>query len=119
MIASKFIAAIGALGSIAASSNWGVTSTASPATAPNRTLTVPVANPGNLRFDITSAPAAGTLEYRKNSGAYTSFSDEAVVNFANGDTLNFRLTGASDSANITIYDNTTGASVGTCSLVTS
>lgn len=103
---------------ITVSSNWGVTSTASPATAPNRTLTVPAGNPGNLRFDITTAPV-GTLEYRKNSGSYTTFSDEAVVNFADTDTLNFRLTGASDSANITIYDNTTGASVGTCSLVTS
>ena len=103
---------------ITASSNWGTTTSASPATAPNRTLTVPATNPGNLRFDITSAPV-GTLTYRKNSGSYTGFSDEAVVNFANTDTLNFRLTGASDTASITIYDNTTGTIVGTCLLNTS
>lgn len=103
---------------ITVSSNWGTTSTASPATAPNRTLTVPSGNAGNLRFDLFVVPT-GTIEYRKNSGTYTSFVDDDVVNFANGDTLNFKLTGASDQATIRVYDTQTGVQVGTCILMTS
>jgi hypothetical protein len=49
----------------------------------------------------------GTAAYSKNAGAFTTYTNDTVVTFANGDTLAFRLTGASgDSMTIQVFDTT-------------
>lgn len=97
-------------------SNWGVVVGNNPAAA-NKTLTVPAGNNGNIRF-VLGAVDSGVVQYRKNSGTYTTFSDGEVVNFANGDTLNFRLLGATsgDTGAVEAFNNHPGlttTSIGT------
>jgi hypothetical protein len=91
---------------IAVDTNWGVSSGASPRALPDRTLRVPVGNPGDILLDITITPA-GTFAYRKNSGSWTTFTDNTVVTgFVNGDTLGFQLTGGGDTGAVSVKDNT-------------
>jgi hypothetical protein len=106
-----------AAASITVDANWGVTTSASPAISPNRTLTVP-GGTRNIRFDVTTAPS-GTLEYSKNAGAYATVTDEGTLSVSTSDTLRFRLTGGGDGAVIVVYDNVTSKQVGTCTLNTS
>lgn len=99
--------------------NWGVQGGgATPQTSVAKTLTVPGGNPGNVLLHLTLAPS-GTIQYVKNGGAGVTFSADTIVNFANTDTLAFKLIGAGDIANISVIDNTTGTSIGTCSISTS
>ena len=98
--------------------NWGNQGGgASPQTSVAKTLTVPSGNPGNVLLHLTTAPA-GTIQYIKNGGVATTFSGDTVVNFANTDTLAFKLTGAGDLANIAVSDNTFGSSIGNCLIST-
>lgn len=99
-------------------SNWDSPTGAQPQTTASRTIVVPGGNGGVLRWDIIGA-TGGTLQYQKNSDAYATVTDGATVTFANGDTLNFKLTGGGTDAQLFVYDNLTGAVVGfttiTCS----
>ena len=98
--------------------NWGTQGGgASPQTSTAKTLTVPAGNPGNVLLHYTVAPT-GTGQYIKNGGAPVTFTVDTVVNFANTDTLAFKLTGAGDIMNVTVTDNTTSAVIGTISLST-
>lgn len=91
--------------------NWGSTTSASPATSANRTLTVPSGNPGTVRFNIVSNDA--TLQYSYNSGSFTTVTDEGTLSVADSSTLQFKFTGASaEGATVEVYDNTTGDLVG-------
>ena len=107
----SFFATLGG-GPVRASSDWGTTSGASPHSSPSRTLTVPGGNPGNLRLNVAGAGSA--IEYKKNAGAFTGFVDGATITVANGDTLQFRLTGSSsDNMIVTVTDTTKSVTVGT------
>lgn len=107
-----FIATMGKLKPITASSNWGVNLGVSPLVSASRTMTVPGGNPGNIKFTAVSTDA--TFEYRKNAGAYATVTEGLVVSVATSDTINFRLTGTSGtSADVTVIDNTVGDTVGT------
>jgi hypothetical protein len=98
-------------GPITVSADWGVESGASPLVSAARTLTVPAGNPGQLLFTLIFNDA--TLEYSINGGAYASVTGGETPTVTNGQTLRFRLTGASlDGANVEVYDNTTDTLVG-------
>jgi hypothetical protein len=98
--------------------NWGTSGpSATPITSATKTLTVPAGNPGNVLLHLVTAPS-GTIGYSKNAAAFTSFTVDTVVNFADTDTLAFRLTGAGDFVSLTVTDNTVLVSVGTCIMST-
>jgi hypothetical protein len=117
MSARQQMLAASGVASITIPSNWGSQNGNSPQTSATKTLTVPGGNPGNLLFDIITTPS-GSFQYIKNAGAPVTVTDLQVVNFANGDTLAFRLTGDADLADLLVKDNTTLASVGTCTIST-
>lgn len=105
-------------GPITVPSNWGVEGpSASPITSTAKTLTVPAGNSGDIRMHIFVAPS-GTIEYIKNGGAATTITQDLIVNFANGDTLADKLTGASDLSNIQFYDKDTDVLIGNSALNT-
>jgi hypothetical protein len=107
----------GGLAPITIPSNWGITGpSASPVTSVTKTLTVPAGNSGDLLFHLTTAPT-GTIGYSKNAAAFVNFTVDTTVNFANTNTLAFKLTGGGDNAALTVTDVTTGGQVGTCSLL--
>lgn len=75
----------------------------------NVTLTYTTSSPRTFSISFSGV---GTLQYRVNSGTYTSGSSFSV---ATGDTLNFKYlnhTGIYESQTVTINDNTRGGSVG-------
>ena len=102
---------------ITTSSGWGLTSGASPQTSPTRTLTVPVGSTGDVRLRINVLPA-GTLAYSKNAAAFVGIAVDTTVNFANTDTLAFKLTGAADDAEVTALDLVYNTVIGNCTLHT-
>jgi hypothetical protein len=98
--------------------NWGTSGpSASPITSATKTLTVPAGNPGNVLLHLVTAPA-GTIGYSKNAAAFINFTIDTVVNFANTDTLAFKLTGAGDFVSLTATDNTSGTPIGSCIMST-
>jgi hypothetical protein len=64
-------------------------------TGPVRTVTVPEANSGNIRFESVQNEGSGSVLYSKNGGAFTVLASNDVVNFssADTDTLQMRATG--------------------------
>ena len=111
---AAFIGAMGKIGSITVSSDWGTTNGAgSTITSPSRTMTVPGGNPGNVTL-TKSADSAATEQYQIDAGSFTSFSTGAVVAITNGQTLTFRMTGTAvtNLSTITVTDSTTGAAIG-------
>lgn len=117
-----FFGSAGAAGTpapITVSSNWGSTGPgASPQTSPTRTLTVPALNPGSLYFSVTGT-GASSVTVSQNSGTFTSLTDGGGLTVANGDTLAFKLTGASRTATIAVTDTAAATSVGSCTLTNS
>lgn len=92
--------------------NWGISSGISTTrTSSTRTLTVPAGNPGVIRFSLSGS--SGDFYYQKNGGSFTLFVHNSTLSVANGDTLALRFVGTSPSTGeITVYDNSLGASVG-------
>lgn len=92
--------------------NWGISSGVSTTrTSSTRTLTVPAGNPGVIRFSLSGS--SGDFYYQKNGGSFTLFIHNSTLSVANGDTLALRFVGTSPSTGeITVYDNSLGASVG-------
>jgi hypothetical protein len=78
---------------------------------------VPAGNPGDIRFEITSAPTGATLSY---SGSQTGVVTDGLVvpGYAHGDTLTITLSGAATSATVQVYDQTTGVQISTNSTLT-
>ena len=98
-------------------SNWGGFSGASPQTSTTKTLTVPAGSTGDVRLRINTLPA-GTLAYSKNAAAFVGIAVDTTVNFANTDTLAFKLTGAADDAGVTALDLVYNTVIGNCTLHT-
>lgn len=53
-----------------------------------------------LRFDVSEYGDPGTVQYRKNGGSYVGYSNGSTLSVANGDTLNFRLSGGGPNTSI-------------------
>lgn len=106
--------------SITVSSNWGfVNSATSPATTTGtHTLTVPGGNSGDIKFTYVQVIGTPTPQYQKNGGTWTTFTQNQVINFANGDTIQLRGSGmlSGDQITMALYDNTTTAGIGTADL---
>ena len=89
----------------------------SPVTSATRTVTVPAGNTGDLRFNnIVNDGSA--FEYSKNAGAFTTISEDLVVNFADTNTLAVRATLpiALDECTFDLVDQTMAANVGSYTL---
>lgn len=101
-------------------SNWGSSGPAgAPLLSAVKTVTVPAGNPGNVRFHLSVLPA-GNMQYIKNGGANNNIStSDTVANFANGDTIQFRLPNATDTATVVVTDDSLSTSIGSCQLTTS
>lgn len=92
------------------------TAVAGVATSTTRTITVPVGNSGNIRFeDYVDVGTVTASQTSKNGGAFTGASDPTTITFANGDTLAFRTNGnnAGESRTFTLIDDTTSQIIGT------
>lgn len=108
---------VGSIAPITIPSNWGITGPGpAPQTSAAKTLTVPSGNSGDLLFHFTLIP--GTFQYRKNGGAFVGFSGDTTVNFADGDTLTFKLVSAADEGRVTVTDVSTNTSVGSSDIST-
>lgn len=101
-ILHAFIATLGAAPApITVTTTWGGTSGSrlGTVTAVAQTINVPVGHPGNLNLSFSiSAGTPGTVQYQKNAGTWTAVAlspSVTAVNFANTDTLNFRVLAAS------------------------
>lgn len=101
--------------SITVSSNWDSPSGATPQTTATRTLTVPSLNPGVLIFTVVTT---GTTTYSKNAGAFTALTDTMTLTIASGDTLALRLAGATKTASISVFDNSTSTLIGSTTIAT-
>lgn len=98
--------------SITIPSNWGYIVGGAIITATAKTLTVPGGNPGNITMAPNVTSGAPTIQYQKNGGAWTGMPG-SPVNFANGDTLNFRaLCSSGDAGSVDAIDTSTAASIG-------
>lgn len=74
-------------------------------------LTVPVGNPGQIKFTGVSHTTT-EFTYSKNGGANTAITEGLIVSVANGDSISTRISGgaALDNAVATIVDpNATGS----------
>lgn len=98
--------------------NWNSPTGASPQTTLSKTIIKPSGNGGVLRWDIVGS-TGGTIQYQKNSDAYATVTDNATVTFADGDTLNFKLTGGGTDVQVVVYDNLTGVQVGSTTITCS
>ena len=61
-------------------------------TGTTRTVSVPVGNSGDIRFESVITDGGGNVQYSKNGGAFTTLASNDVVNFADTDTLQMRTT---------------------------
>lgn len=91
--------------------NWGTSIGASPVSSASRAITVPSGNPGTLKWSIITN--SGTLQYSKNGGAFATVTHNATITVANGDTIQFKLTGAGTDCLMDIIDNTFSTTIGT------
>lgn len=103
------------------SGSFDTTAAPTTITSPTRTVTVPAGNSGSLAFGGFAMIGTVTPQYSKNGGAFTTFADGDVVVFASGDTLAFRITGATsgEALSFTILDNSTLRILDTVDLVSS
>lgn len=80
------------------------------------TVTVPVGNSGDIRFDnYVDTGTVTTSQSSKNGAAFTGCPDPTTITFANGDTLAYRVNGngAGENRTFRLVDVTTGAVIGT------
>ncbi len=99
--------------------NWGTTGPgASPQTSPARAITVPAGNPGLLTIYITGTGAANVTASIAG-GSFNAISDGSGLSVTNGQTLAFRLTGASRTVSIQVADNAAGVNVGDATITCS
>jgi hypothetical protein len=92
------------------------TAVAGVSTSTTRTITVPVGNSGNIRFEnYVDVGVVLTSQTSKNGGAFTGASDPTTITFADGDTIAFRTNGngAGESRTFTLTDDTTSQVIGT------
>lgn len=96
------------------SGTFGTTGAGPTVTSATRTVTVGPGNSGDIRIQNQSEAGAVVFEYQKNGGAWTDAEpNPTTVNFANGDTLAFRMTGATsgEQAVFDLYDVTTASTI--------
>lgn len=107
------------------------TKTAAPSggyvTSDTITVTVPGGNAGQLRVNYgTTVGTVSGLEYSKNGGAFTSWTDATSITLANGDTLAVRAGGggggaitAGESQAFTLTDTTRSFTTSTYTITAS
>lgn len=84
----------------------------SPNASNNAVMTVVSGNPGSLKLNYVVNTGSPTVQYRINSGSWTTFASGTNVTLANGNTLQVQLFGASGTqVTFTFTDNTTGDSI--------
>ena len=90
------------------SGSLSATAVAGTATSSAVTVTVPVGNSGVINISYVDMGTILDHQYKKNSGAFTSFASGESPSFANGDTLTLRTTGdnGGESVTYTLQDNT-------------
>jgi hypothetical protein len=92
-------------------SPWGSSSAPIGVTSSVQTVTVPPNNAGVLT--LTPGGTYAVMSYKKNGGMAFSFIAPTNVTFANGDTLQLLMGGASGNiGTVAVMDATTGLSVG-------
>lgn len=102
--------------SITVDVDWGTTNTSAATVASAaRTLTVPSGSSGVVRLNST---ANNTDKYKLAGGSFTTFTDGTLITAADTNTLQLEITSAvsGDTETITVYDNVTGALIGTAVL---
>ena len=79
-------------------------------TGPNVTVTVPVGNSGKIDAANVAIGNTGSLQWRKNAGAYADPGSTPQYTFVSGDTLTFKSTGMTSPENDTcdLFDHDTG-----------
>lgn len=82
---------------------------ASPQTTALRTCTVAAGNPGAIRCEVSFSASEPTVSV--NGGAFTPCENGLFLSVDTTNTLQFRLTGASRTASVTLWDGTTNARI--------
>jgi hypothetical protein len=94
---------------ITLSASFGTTTGAAIVTTATITVTVPTGNAGFITLTISRFDDAGvaTLLYSINGAAFVSYSSTTVINVPTGQTLRFRMTGATPGIGSTAIINLT------------
>lgn len=113
---AAFFAAMHSVRDITLSGSLDATAAAGVATSTTRTVSVPAGNSGQITFStFIDVGTISNIQYSKNAGAFTTFVENDVITFADGDTLAIRTNGngAGESRTFTLTDQTTGRTIGT------
>lgn len=70
-------------------------------TSTNKTISG-IDTPITLRFDVDASGDPGAIQYRKNSGTYTTFTSGDTLTVSSGDTLNFKLSAGGPNTTILV-----------------
>lgn len=107
---SLFLGLPGAIGPMTLSSGFTSPSGASPQSTNSPTVTVPNSNSGVISLGLNGTP--GTVQYSINGAAFVTFINGDTLTMSNGQTLQFKQTGATKTAVIVLTDQTVGTTCG-------
>src|SRR6266404_556238 len=101
--ASKQLSGSSAVASLSVDVNWGYRASKNATVASDtHHVLVPAGNAGSLRLNITNNPSTLTVQYSKNGGAATTFTNGTVLAVANNDSFRFQILAAAADDEVTI-----------------